>query len=49
MKPIAAPIIGGMVTSTIHVLVLIPVFFVLVKQRSLRRGTLRLKDGEVEV
>lgn len=49
MKPIAAPIVGGMITSTIHVLVLVPVFFVLMKQRSLRRGTLRPKQGEVEV
>jgi Cu(I)/Ag(I) efflux system membrane protein CusA/SilA len=41
MKPIAAPIVGGMVTSTIHVLILVPVFFVLMKKRALRRGTLR--------
>lgn len=27
MKLIAAPIVGGMVTSTIHVLILVPVFF----------------------
>jgi len=41
MKPIAAPIVGGMITSTIHVLILVPVFFVLMKERaSLRRGTL---------
>jgi Cu(I)/Ag(I) efflux system membrane protein CusA/SilA len=40
MKPIAAPIIGGMVTSTIHVLVITPVIFYLMKRRSLRRGTL---------
>jgi copper/silver efflux system protein len=44
MKPIAAPIVGGMITSTIHVLVLVPVFFVLMKQRSLRRGTLRRQE-----
>ncbi|WP_263359543.1 efflux RND transporter permease subunit [Acidicapsa ligni] len=25
MKPIAAPIVGGMITSTIHVLILVPV------------------------
>jgi Cu(I)/Ag(I) efflux system membrane protein CusA/SilA len=37
MKPIAAPIVGGMITSTIHVLILVPVFFVLMKARSLRR------------
>jgi len=40
MKPIAAPIVGGMITSTIHVLILVPVFFLLMKQRELRRGTL---------
>jgi Cu(I)/Ag(I) efflux system membrane protein CusA/SilA len=40
MKPIAAPIVGGMVTSTIHVLILVPVFFLLIKRRSLRGGKL---------
>jgi len=40
MKPIAAPIVGGMVTSTIHVLILVPVFFALMKEGALRRGTL---------
>jgi len=41
MKPIAAPIVGGMVTSTIHVLILVPVFFALMKERALRHDTLR--------
>ena len=40
MKPIAAPIVGGMITSTIHVLILVPVFFFLIKRRELRRGAL---------
>ncbi|HXN23823.1 MAG TPA: CusA/CzcA family heavy metal efflux RND transporter [Candidatus Dormibacteraeota bacterium] len=40
MKPIAAPMVGGMITSTIHVLILVPVFFALMKERALRRGTL---------
>jgi Cu(I)/Ag(I) efflux system membrane protein CusA/SilA len=40
MKPIAAPIVGGMITSTIHVLILVPVFFLLIKRRALRRGIL---------
>ncbi len=44
MKPIAAPIVGGMITSTIHVLILVPVFFVLMKERALRRGTLVSND-----
>ena len=38
MKPIAAPIVGGMITSTIHVLILVPVFFLLIKRRDLRRS-----------
>ncbi len=43
MKPIAAPIVGGMITSTIHVLILVPVFFALMKERALRAGTLSIK------
>jgi len=44
MKPIAAPLVGGMITSTIHVLILVPVFFALMKERALRRGTLRAME-----
>jgi copper/silver efflux system protein len=48
MKPIAAPIVGGMITSTIHVLILVPVFFALMKERALRRGTLRPSASDSE-
>ena len=41
MQPMAAPILGGMVTSTIHVLVITPVIFYLMKLRAWRKGTLR--------
>jgi Cu(I)/Ag(I) efflux system membrane protein CusA/SilA len=41
MKPIAAPILGGMVTSTVHVLIITPVIFYIMKSRALQRGTLR--------
>jgi copper/silver efflux system protein len=44
MKPIAAPIVGGMITSTIHVLILVPVFFVMMKERALRKGKLHAKN-----
>jgi Cu(I)/Ag(I) efflux system membrane protein CusA/SilA len=44
MKPIAAPIVGGMITSTVHVLVITPVIFYIMKTRALRRGTLRVSD-----
>ena len=40
MKPIAAPIVGGMITSTIHVLVITPVIFFITKRRAWRRGKL---------
>jgi copper/silver efflux system protein len=46
MKPIAAPLVGGMITSTIHVLILVPVFFALMKERALRRGTLRMQRDD---
>jgi Cu(I)/Ag(I) efflux system membrane protein CusA/SilA len=45
MKPIAAPIVGGMITSTIHVLILVPVFFALMKERALRRGVLQDEES----
>ena len=41
MKPIAAPIVGGMVTSTIHVLIVTPVIFYILKVRAFKRGRLR--------
>ena len=52
MKPLAAPMIGGLVTSTIHVLVVTPVLFALMKLHALKKGRLKvsrmanwLKDG----
>ena len=44
MKPIAAPILGGMVTSTIHVLIVTPIIFYIMKLRALRRGTLAASE-----
>ncbi|MGH8132708.1 MAG: efflux RND transporter permease subunit [Steroidobacteraceae bacterium] len=41
MKPIAAPIVGGMVTSTVAVMILVPILFTALNQRALRRGTLQ--------
>src|SRR5437899_9655797 len=42
VKPIATPIIGGMVTSTIHVLIITPVIFYIMKVRALKKGTLKV-------
>lgn len=35
MKFIAAPIVGGMITSTVHVLILVRVFFAITREQSL--------------
>ena len=40
MKPIAAPVVGGMATSTIAVMILVPVLFVMLKEWELRCGRL---------
>ncbi len=42
MKPIAVPLVGGMWTSTIHVLLVTPIIFQIMKERELRRGRLRM-------
>ena len=44
MKPIAAPMIGGMITSAVHVLIMTPVIFVLMKSRDLKKGRLKISD-----
>jgi Cu(I)/Ag(I) efflux system membrane protein CusA/SilA len=46
MKPIAAPIVGGMVTSTLAVMILVPILFAMLKERALRRGTLRASASQ---
>ena len=48
MKPIAAPIVGGMITSTIHVLILVPVFFVMLKKRALKSAALYARTPSEE-
>ncbi len=40
MKPIATPLVGGLLTSAVHVLIVTPVIFAIVKERAIRRGTL---------
>jgi Cu(I)/Ag(I) efflux system membrane protein CusA/SilA len=41
MKPLAAPMIGGLLTSTIHVLVVTPILFTYMKERALRKNELK--------
>ena len=37
MKPLAAPVLGGMVSSLLHVLIITPVIFYWIRERELRR------------
>jgi Cu(I)/Ag(I) efflux system membrane protein CusA/SilA len=53
MKPLTAPMIGGLLTSAVHVLVVTPILFVIMKERALKKGTLEvsrmaefMKEGE---
>lgn len=53
MKPLTAPMIGGLLTSAIHVLVVTPILFAMMKERALKQGKLELskisdwmKEGE---
>jgi Cu(I)/Ag(I) efflux system membrane protein CusA/SilA len=50
MKPIAVPVIGGMFTSAVHVLLVTPVIFIIMKRYAIRRGTLKLSaDGQAQL
>jgi Cu(I)/Ag(I) efflux system membrane protein CusA/SilA len=42
MKPLTAPMIGGLITSAIHVLVVTPVLFAIMKENALEKGKLKL-------
>jgi copper/silver efflux system protein len=42
MKPLTAPLIGGLLTSAVHVLVVTPILFAIMKERALRKGKLEL-------
>jgi len=44
MKPIAAPMIGGLITSAVHVLVVTPILFTYMKERAFKKGTLKMSN-----
>ncbi len=53
MKPLTAPMIGGLLTSAVHVLVVTPILFAIMKEHALKKGTLEIskmadwmKEGE---
>ena len=38
MKPLATPVIGGMLSSLVHILIVTPVIFAWLRERELRRS-----------
>ncbi len=42
MKPLTAPMIGGLLTSAIHVLVVTPILFAIMKEHALKKGKLEM-------
>ena len=42
MKPLTAPMIGGLLTSAVHVLVVTPILFVIMKEQALKKGRLEI-------
>jgi Cu(I)/Ag(I) efflux system membrane protein CusA/SilA len=47
VKPLATPVLGGMVSSLIHVLIVTPVIFLWLRERTLRKATANPK-GELK-
>ena len=41
MKPLATPVIGGMISSLLHILIVTPVIFLWLRGREFKKGTLR--------
>ena len=42
MKPLTAPMIGGLLTSAVHVLVVTPILFAIMKEHALKKGKLEI-------
>ena len=46
MKPLATPVIGGMISSLVHILIVTPVIFLWLHERELKRGTLHISSSD---
>jgi Cu(I)/Ag(I) efflux system membrane protein CusA/SilA len=47
MKPLATPVLGGMVSSLVHVLIVTPVIFFWLHERQLRHQAARVSDRQI--
>jgi hypothetical protein len=48
MKPLATPVLGGMVSSLLHVLIITPVIFLWLRERELRRAIHAGRNGTMK-
>ncbi len=46
MKPLATPVIGGMISSLIHILIVTPVIFLWLRGREFKKGSLHASLGQ---
>ncbi len=49
MRPLATPVLGGMVSSLLHVLIVTPVIFFWIHERRLERGTVARAPVSIEI
>ena len=47
MKPLATPVLGGMVSSLLHVLIVTPVIFFWLRERQLKKQGVATANGEL--
>ena len=47
MKPLATPVIGGMLSSLVHILIVTPVIFLWLRGRELNKGSLHHSPGTI--
>jgi Cu(I)/Ag(I) efflux system membrane protein CusA/SilA len=47
MKPLATPVLGGMVSSLLHVLIVTPVIFFWLRERQLKKQGVARANGEL--
>ena len=46
IKPLATPVLGGMLSSLLHVLIVTPVIFLWLRERAFRKAALKQQQGE---
>ena len=46
MKPLATPVIGGMISSLLHILIVTPVIFLWLRGREFKKGSLQHSFGQ---